>query len=691
MAVEDAAYCSDCGVILRPEIPGIEGDFVCIIISISRSSFSDEHPSVAGSKTSDAVAEALAHCISIARRYNTDTTKTTDNSLAILFPISKNQPGKIGDAIDFVIALRNELLDSFTRNAEGLILGIGVDMGEITYHDFILTATTGKNSPLNNATRLVRKASPNTILLSDTVAGKIGDSYSLRPVGFYQLQGGKEALKIFELSAPISSRPLKNRPQKIGTSGFSSQINTILDKLNSVLTTGRAISISIEGTAGSGKTEIANCIIDRLSGENWFITRLFATEEISLEPYFIIRQLANELPEEIKSITGDVGRNPVVNKLLKFASGQKTDLDYRELLQNAPLGEMLEDTVTKAIGIRAVNQPILILIDDFHFADSASIAYIEKIPSVFKDTPLAVIAVSDRSKPVISSFGMTISIPELDDAIAETIVNSFDWKSRPDSKTLDYFKNISAGSIGSFVGYLRYLYENNSIIETGDFQGIPDNSHDLAIYRYNRLDEIEKSILHLLFTIQIPLSIEEMLSFLTGTTETNPVQIDTVLAKLIANGFVNETDHNGVNKYRNRISPPPESDIANQPASQSDYLKALVFLEKRDYEFDTIKANVASYLKEPEISARALLSTARRAYLYGIPYDAISILTSAQEVASKYHLSDDLRIELYRTRGEIYETEGIFSACNQDFESALKLTKINSEENIEIRQNNINS
>lgn len=671
---EDAVYCSNCGSVIETESSDVQGIFVCIVVSIIRSSFFDEHSSITGQKATDAVGKALERCVTIARRHNAESTKTSADSVAILYPIETNKPTNVDDAISFVTSLRNELLDWFAISGEDLTLGIGVDIGKITYQDFILTVSTGKYSPLNNATRLVQKAAPNAILISDTVAGLVSGRHALKPVGFYQLHG-EDALKIYEIS-PSDVKPFVGFPrQKIETIGFSGEIETVMRILNTAATDGKATSLSVTGEPGSGKTEFVNHILDELSGDRWFTARLFACKEAELEPYFLLRQLTDQLPNYVASIADKTGINLVAAELTKYALGQPADFDYSELLHYRPLGGLLEKALTEAIAELGATQPILIIIDDFDFADSASASYLAEITSTLNDIPLAIITVSCPTESSDNIFPTALPLPELDDETAAIIQGSFNWRTEPGEGLIQHCVDISAGAFGRFVTTLRFLDENQTIIGSGDISETPRDIEGIIVDRFNRLSETDKSIIELLEAVKIPLSLEEILSYPGATANPEALQTEETLANLVDTGFINKLELAGGGKYQIRVSLPLRSDLIDKSDSQFDYREALTFYEKNDYPYNTLKAHIASLSGKPEIAARALLASARRAHLYGIPYDAIILLTSALELKKNDDLTNDLLFELYSIRGDIYESERVFSGAKQDFESALKLTE----------------
>ncbi len=682
-AAEDAVYCSNCGSVIEPESSDVQGVFVCVVVSITRSSFFEEYSSITRKKATDAVGKGLERCATIARRHNADSTKTSDDSVAILYPIYTNKPTEVDDAIGFVTSLRNELLDWFASSGEDLTLGIGVDIGEITYQDFILTASTGKYSPLNNATRLVRKAAPNAMLISDTVAELVSGRHALKPVGFYQLQG-EDALKIYEIS-PSDVKPYIELPrQKIETIGFSGEIEEAMRILDTTAAEGKATSLSITGGPGSGKTEFINHILDKLPGDRWFTARLFACKEAELEPFFLLRQLTGQLPDNVASIANKTGSNPVAAELVKYALGQSADFDYRELSRYRPLGGLLEKTLAEAIAELGATRPILIIIDDFDFADSASASYLGEITSTLDDIPLAVITVSGPAESSDNIFPTALPLPELDDETAAIIQGLFNWKTQPGERFIQHCVDISAGAFGRFVTTLRFLNENQQIIGSGDVNDIPRDLEGIFIDRFNRLGETDKSIIGLLEAVKIPLTLEEILHYLGTTADPEVLQTEKTLSNLVDTGFINKVELIGEGKYQLRVSLPSRPDLLDKLDSQFDYREALAFYEENDYPYSTLKAHIASLAREPEITARALLASARRAHLYGIPYDAISLLTSALELKKEGNLTNDLLFELYSIRGDIYESEGIFSGAKQDFESALELTEPYTDEYIQL-------
>ncbi|MCP4231185.1 MAG: ATP-binding protein, partial [bacterium] len=288
--------------------------------------------------------------------------------------------------------------------------------------------------------------------------------------------------------------------------------------------------LSVTGDGRSGNTRFIEKLLVSLSDDEWFVARLVADEKTALEPFFLLRQLINLLSRDITDVIESDERGPQAVEFLKNALGLSAVIPFPESSRYAPSGGIIKEVLTKAIEKRNEKQPLLVVADDFHRADSASVKYLEKIVAKLVGVPLAVVVIHDGSYTTSPAPKEKITLPVLEDVATD----------------------------------------------------------DSALERYDILGETAKTIVKLLDVIRMPISSREISRIL----DINDIEeIETLLHGLGTAGLADKLITSGDVKYRVNESLDIEALSPDEPNNEEIYRRALTVLEEKGCTYDTVKAS----------------------------------------------------------------------------------------------------
>ena len=264
--------------------------------------------------------------------------------------------------------------------------------------------------PINVAARLQTSAAPGTIVVGESVAKRLGSGFSLEPLGDLKLKGRELPVTAWRLLGRLDepmappSTPLVGRSRE-----FERLETTLADVLN-----GRGQVLLIRGDPGLGKSRIV-AELRALAEERcrWLEGRCAPySDDESLGPF----------PQIVRSWIGAANDDPEIALQTKL----RTRLDTLDASVAAPLtvglGRVLgirispdvESLVTdpsppssqsQAVAaiitwMRALSahQPTILVVEDLHYADEQTLAYLDEIVPMTDQLPMLIVA-SSRPEP----------------------------------------------------------------------------------------------------------------------------------------------------------------------------------------------------------------------------------------------------------------------------------------------------
>jgi class 3 adenylate cyclase/tetratricopeptide (TPR) repeat protein len=263
-------------------------------------------------------------------------------------------------------------------NTGEIVLGQMPDGEPLTYGDAV-----------NVAERLQDAAAPGEILLGEVTERLLRDSARLEPIAPLRLKGKGAAVAAWRLEGvrPVPARPggASHRPL-VGRGG---ELQALRDAFEDIATASRPALVTVLGAAGIGKSRLARALQAEVAGRATVLCGqcLPYGEGVTYRPIEEIVRRAVERPDEasIAELAGDDADGPRVAeriaRLVGFATG--------------PVAvEEGHWAVRRMFEIAARRRPLVVLVDDVHWAEPSLLDLLEHVVRFAADVPLLVVCLA---------------------------------------------------------------------------------------------------------------------------------------------------------------------------------------------------------------------------------------------------------------------------------------------------------
>ena len=303
-------------------------------------------------------------------------------------------------------ALRTALSirDAVARLAGGPEVRIGVNTGEVVGGTGGPQAGdyTVSGDAVNVAARLQQMAEPNEILVGGMTRRLSAGAFAFAPVEEMSIRGRAEPMEIWRLERELPERPMvrDGEARLVGRDRELASLESALEEAAD----GRGLMVGLAGEPGIGKSRLALEIRRRAEANGfasaWTSSRSYA----SAFPYHLVRQLVPQLIDRtLGRTTEDCLRAADVatddDKVERWAAVLddvvgEADADDPHLADLSPAGR--QRILVHAIGglLRSASerQPMLLVLDDLHWADPASLAVVEELLDVLPALRMVLLA-----------------------------------------------------------------------------------------------------------------------------------------------------------------------------------------------------------------------------------------------------------------------------------------------------------
>jgi class 3 adenylate cyclase/tetratricopeptide (TPR) repeat protein len=283
--------------------------------------------------------------------------------------------------------------------------------------DEIRTEYTAMGDTTNVAARLQSAAEPGTVLISADTYHLVKQLFELKPRGGAMVKGKSAPIVTYEVLAPRVV-PGKVRGLEGLTSplvGRAAEFKLVNDKLNEVRE-GRGAFVAVIGEAGLGKSRLLAEVSD--SAKSWPQVAWLEGRALSYEQavtYFpwrqVIRQVIGakegEAPEVVRE---KLHRDPACGAMpeddsqyLEVILSVESDatLEAVAALEGDALVEHIAAATRSYLRARADLMPTVIVLDDLHWADTASLDLLLSVAALVEDLPLLIVCLlrPDKGAP----------------------------------------------------------------------------------------------------------------------------------------------------------------------------------------------------------------------------------------------------------------------------------------------------
>lgn len=625
----------------------------------------------------------LAAADSVARDYGGMITREDATAVTITFPYNLDSPAV--KAASCAVALRNATRDLIATTLK--------DLGPVIYLKAGVDAAEGPAemlgeaaSPRNGAKRLRNKAGKWAILAGENVYAMTEGDFRYSTVGFYQARSGRPAVKIYQLTEdrrhPSTAPPPRTKPST-PIRGFEQKIE---ETLSTALSGPKRQTVVVTGPPGSGKTGALETAA-RIAREKGF--HVYAHTCLARRRYRPFSLWAAIWREAFSFLAPDAAPDDAPAEVLKRLDGRfeiwapvfDSILGYKAAAENyaAEARPELRRRRIEEIGLELIyrvagQRPAAILIDDLHFADPSSQAFLGSLLTRETEAPLVVVFSCGSPE---HSLRRLADLTFATEPLTEDDVRLFAESSGAayDRESLPALFAASRGNPGLWE-QLWLLSQEKPDVKVRSLTA--EGTLDAAAVVARRLRDFEKPWLRAvaaLATIGIPLSDEDVSALAVDALGTTGVAVESWRYKTYKLGLLRPT----LAGSDERLIVPPHLTAA--------FLAAAAPNAEDRREAAEIAARFAASRHPDEFSARATLEldagnlaaaydnayeNVTRARWLGSPYDAVDQLTVIIRELEKAQPSDEIKkgrlSRLLFARAEAFQEAGLVAAALSDLE-----------------------
>jgi adenylate cyclase len=283
-------------------------------------------------------------------------------------------------------------------------------------------AVTGDT--VNTTARLLAAAAPATILVSGVTHAHVRHRFAFEPAGELPLRGKAESVTAHHLlgalDEPGSARGLTGLGLAAPLVGRAEELDQLVAAFDQMQRRFAQV-VSVVGEAGTGKSRLIAEFLSRLEVDGRLIgvaVRRAACSSLGESPYGVFGALFRAAYGVKQTDSLDVARQklasglralgardaelrgiaPVLSYLLGVEEAVHSDIEPEQLQRQIALAARI------LIEWRLDNQPLLIVIEDLHWADAASVDVLRHVVDQLADRPLMVLVSHrpDTPRPLVA-------------------------------------------------------------------------------------------------------------------------------------------------------------------------------------------------------------------------------------------------------------------------------------------------
>ena len=380
-------------------------------------------------------------------------------------------------------------------------------------------AVTGDT--VNTTARLLAAAAPGTILVSEATHALARHGFAFEPAGELTLRGKAEPVAVHRLirvlAEPGSARGLTAlglTAPLVGRAAELDQLVAAFDRMQR----GRAQLVSLVGEAGTGKSRLIAELIARLEAEGRLagtVVRRAACSSLGEPTYGIFGALFREAYQVDAEDSLAVARQklaaglqalgardqeaeaiaPVLSYVLGVEDAKPRDVEPEQLQRQIVLA------ARALVERRVQKEPLLIVVEDLHWADAASVDLLRNVVDHLADRPLMILLSHrpDARPPQVARAAQSvIRLGPLSPDETRALVGGLFGPVRGDplGQLEDFVANRAGGNPLFVEEIVRSLVGKGVLVREGDgwtcsaecqVVDVPPTLHGLLLSRVDRL------------------------------------------------------------------------------------------------------------------------------------------------------------------------------------------------------------
>jgi class 3 adenylate cyclase/tetratricopeptide (TPR) repeat protein len=393
--------------------------------------------------------------------------------------------------------------------ARRLQVHIGIATGQVvasktgsdTHREYTVTGPA-----VNLASRLQDMAGPAETYISDAVQRAVARLAISEAQGEVEIDGLEQPVRVWKLHDLVAEPPPAGSRPFVGRRSELAQFSGILAACRE---TGHGQTVFVRGEAGIGKTRLVD-EFQRLAEQQGFACHMSLVLDFGVgRGQDAIRTLVRSLlrippksDQDIRAAAADRAfaegllthdRRVYLNDLLDLPQSPDLRIVY-EAMDNSTRNTGKQESVVELVSHRSAAQPLLIVVEDIHWADPATLAYLATLSRTVMISP-AVLIMTSRSEgdPINQTWRgaaggsplMTIDMAPLRESEALELAKEY----------LETSNRFALTCIERAEGNPLFLEQLLRSAEEAGEENVPGSVQSLVQWRMDRLPPSERTAL----------------------------------------------------------------------------------------------------------------------------------------------------------------------------------------------------
>ncbi|MBE9475197.1 MAG: AAA family ATPase, partial [Chloroflexi bacterium] len=521
--------------------------------------------------------------------------KITGDGLMALFgaPIAYENPAEraVRAALEMQAGLEKLNQDFEDRLGEKLQMHFGLNRGSVIVGGIgsdLLIDYTAIGDSVNLARRLQENASPDTILVSESVYQTTQALFNYQELTDLDLKGYQGGKKGYQLQGVKSQPGLVRGIQGLRSPmvGRKDELDVICGALADLTQSQLGQVVTLIGEAGIGKSRLTAEFKARVNPDQFTLLEGQSLTYRKSVSYWIFLEILRDylgvttstnrfvvhekLITKVNQVLGSESTNvlPFLEKLLSLEPSDPVVARRLTYLDAEQLRQQTFIAVRNLLLAETKQRPLILIFEDLHWADEISLDLLAFLVESIEDKPVMVLGISrptieskfedllDLTRQRFQERGRIIRLQTLSDEESDELL--FGLLGMPDVPEQFRSKILqrSAGIPFYIEEILRMLIDKQILVlEKGRWKlapdedltlEVPDNLQDLILTRFDRLNPIQRSVLQTASVIGREFN-AAILNQVMGYGEHN--ELKQVLFSLEEKAFINPLPEQGFGGY----------------------------------------------------------------------------------------------------------------------------------------------
>lgn len=274
---------------------------------------------------------------------------------------------------------------------------MGLNSGEVivgTIGDDLRMDYTAQGHTVGLAARMQQIADVGGIYLTEHTGTLVASFFELEAVGRIRIKGAREPVRTFAL---VATRPIRNRLEASRARGFSRFVgradeSAALEAALSRAVAGHGQVVGVVGSAGVGKSRLCQEAVDRWRAEGMAVAVAHCPAHAKSLPAVVLLDLLRSFFGVVPDERATISRRRIRTRLRALHRGLDAELPLLLDCLNLPdpkrplppldartRRERLFALVCRLVQTRSAKEPTVLLVDDVHWIDEESNAFLEQL------------------------------------------------------------------------------------------------------------------------------------------------------------------------------------------------------------------------------------------------------------------------------------------------------------------------